>query len=415
MSLADEIAKEMEIKVDLILEGVNIEEAALEGVGTQYIENINYVFDYMRHGLEPGKLWPSEMFFPAGTLYKVIYDTRSPYLVTQEDGTLVLRKNGKFVSEVRWAERPKFFGEKTSFGTEMRKIAVFRGDCGIVACVSDFCTNWSDGSECRYCNFGLAKRNQDTSAVIQETLYTAQRAQEVGEFVKAAIEEGIRPCFITSSGDLPGEGVTASTIRIINAVKRATGRDTMIGCVNLAVPDDFAEIDKLYEAGARNIIMDQEVWHPDMFKAICPGKAKRIGRERWMAGLLHAVKVFGPGNVFNGFVCGLEEKENYFEAARWCSSNSIVPLFQPWYPQKGSHLEDHRPPRLNWMMEVHQKCMDIATANLPVMLTREFNNSDKLGCYRCIGVVICWDDLRLRLGDFTKVQPRDKIKQELAA
>lgn len=414
MNLAVEIAKEMETKVDLVLEGINIEDGALEGVGTKYTENINFVFDYMRHGLTPGKLWPSEMIFPAGTIYKVMYDTRSPYVVTQEDGTLVLKRSGKVVSEVRWAERPQFYDKKTSYGTEMRRIAAFRGECGIVACVSNFCTNWSDGNECRYCNFGLAQKNQDTSAVLQENLFSAQRATEVGEIIQAAMEEGYRVCFVTSSGDLPGEGVSASTIRIIHAVKEATGRSTMMGCVNLAVPDDLSDIDKLYQAGARNIIMDQEVWHPDMFKAICPGKAKRVGRDRWMEGLLHAVKVFGAGNVFNGFVCGLEEKESYFEAARWCSSHGIVPLFQPWYPQKGSRLEDHRPPRLGWMMEVHQKCQDITIQNLPMVATEEFSNADKVGCYRCQGTVICWDDLRLRLGDFTKIQPRDRDKLEVA-
>jgi len=393
MSLEDKIAQEVETKVDLIMEGINIEDAALEGVGTKYSESIQYVFDSMRHGLESRKLWPSNMFFPNGTGYKVVYDTRSPYLVCKDDDTLVLKKNGKFVSQVRWSERVKFCGQKTSFGTEMRKIGLFRGNCGIIVLLGDFCAPWSTGDECRFCNFGLAQKNSDTGHV---NLYSKQRAQEVGEFVKAAIDEGFRPCLITSSGIMPGGKVTAATIRVINAVKKATGRDTMMGCVNLAVPKDFSEIDQLYEAGARNIIIDQEVWDPDMFKALCPGKAKWAPREHWMGALLHAVKVFGPGNVLNGYVLGLEEKENYFKAARWNSSNGIVPVFQPWCPRKGSNLEDHRAPRLSWMMDVHQKCMEIAISNLPVMLTPEFNNSRKMGCYGCMDMSFFWDDLRLR-------------------
>jgi len=396
MGLEDKIAQEMEIKVDLIMEGMNIEDAALEGVGTKYIETVNAFFDFMRHGLEAHKLWPSKIVFPNGTACKVAYDTRSPYLVCKDDDTLVLKKNGKFVSEVRWADRGKFYGQKTSFGTEMGKIAYFKGDCGIIVSLSDFCATWSNGDECRFCNFGMAKKSAGTGAVMQVNLYTEQRAQEVAEFVKAAIDEGFQPCLLTSSGMMPGNKVSASTIQIINAVKKATGRDTMMGCTNLAVPKDFSEIDRLYEAGARNICIDQEVWHPDMFKAICPGKTAWAPQEHWMEGLLHAVKVFGPGNVFNGYVLGLEEKGNYFEAARWNSSNGIVPVFQPWCPVKGSHLEDHRAPRLNWMMEVHQKCMDIAISNLPVMLTPEFNNSTKLGCYRCAYKIFMWDDLRLR-------------------
>lgn len=226
----------------------------------------------------------------------------------------------------------------------MRRIVAFRGDCGMVACVSNFCTNWKDGNQCKYCNFDAARLNRDTSAVIQEVLYGQQQAEEVGEVINAAIEEGIRPCFVTSSGDLPGLGVTESTIRIVEAVKKVTKRDKMIGCVNLAVPDDLEDIDKIHKAGAQNIIMDLEVWNPDMFKGICPGKAKRVSYEKWKEGLLHAVSVFGRGNVFSGFVLGLEEKNNYCEAAQWCSENGILPIFQPWYPQKGPawRIIDHQ-------------------------------------------------------------------------
>lgn len=414
MSTYEEITRDMWLKVDLNREGVDITEEALEGVGTNYLENINFVFDFMRHGLKPGTLWPSEMILPSGTIDKVMYDTRSPYLVKKEDGQLVLEKNGKFVTTVRWAERPKFYEEKTSYGTEMRAITPFRGECGILACVSDFCSNWNDGNQCRYCNFNHARKNEDTSAVISATLYTPERAEEVGEVLKATLEEGYRTCFITSSGDMPGEGVCGSNLRIIEAVKKATGRKTMMGCVNLSVPDDFSEIDQLYEVGARNIVLNMEVWNPDMFKAICPGKAKRVGHQRWLDGLKYAVSVFGRANVFSGFVLGLEEKDNYYDAADWMSERGIMPIFQPWYPQKGSKLENHRPPRTEWIMEVHEKCYDIATKNFPEMLSRSFNQSDKVGCYRCQGTVICWDDLRRRVGNLDKVMPKDKAKEKAA-
>jgi hypothetical protein len=65
-------------------------------------------------------------------------------------------------------------------------------------------------------------------------------------------------------------------------------------------------------------------------------------------------------------------------------------------------------------MEVHERCMDIVIKNMPEVLTPEFNNSDKVGCYRCIGVILCWDDLRRRLGDFEKLMPIDIEKRKRA-
>jgi hypothetical protein len=58
--------------------------------------------------------------------------------------------------------------------------------------------------------------------------------------------------------------------------------------------------------------------------------------------------------------------------------------------------------------------MDIVAKNMPEVLTVEFNNSDKVGCYRCIGVILCWDDLRRRLGNFEKVMPIDVEEKEKA-
>lgn len=411
MNIIDKIAREMEIKADLMGEGINIEEDALEGVGSKYLENITGVFDYMHHGLKPGTLWPSEMIFPGGTVYKVIFDTRSPYSVKREDGTLVLEKGGKFVSTVRWVDRPEYHNKKTTYGTEMRRILPLMGECFLLACISTHCANWEDGNQCRYCNFNLAQKNLDTSAVLKEGLYTQQRADEVGEVVKAVMDEGIRPCLIISSGHLPqGKEVNPYFLRIVKAVKQATGLQEMMGCVQITPPQDFSGIDQLYEVGVRDIVLNLEVWNPDMFKAICPGKHKRVGQERWKKALEYAVSVFGRANVSSGFVFGLEEKDNYYEAADWLSERGIFPVFQPWYPQKGSKLENHRPPRPEWTMEVHEGAMDIVCKNLPEVLSLEFNNSDKLGCYRCQGTVLCWDSLRRRIGGFQKVMPREEFK-----
>lgn len=415
MSLADKIAHEMEIKMDLMIEGIHIEESALEGVGTKYCEKIIFLFDYTRYGLKGGTIIPSEMMLPEGTCYMVMYDTRSPYLVRKEENTLILEKNGKFVSTVRWNERPEYYNQKTSYGTEMRKIAQFRGDCGIIACISNFCSNWKTGDQCLYCNFDLAQKSTATTAAVKETLYDTKSAREVGEVIAAAIEEGIRPCFITSSGDLPGRGVTDSTTRIIQAVKKATHRDTMIGCVNLAAPDNLEDIDRLYQAGARNIAMNMEIWNPDMFKAICPGKAKRVGQEHWKRALEYAVSVFGRGNVISGLVVGLEPKENYYEAAHWMSEKGIYLVDNCFRPDAGSKLENHRPPRPEWFLEVMEKSYDIAARNLPEMFTREYSNNDKVGCYRCAGSNLCWDELRRRLDDFRKVMPKDQPRAKVTA
>lgn len=80
----------------------------------------------------------------------------------------------------------------------------------------------------------------------------------------------------------------------------------------------------------------------------------------------------------------------------------------------GSKLENHRLPRPEWFLEVMEKSYDIVARNMPEMFTKEFNNSDKVGCYRCSGSNLRWDELRRRLGDFHKLMPRDKYRAKVA-
>lgn len=407
------IAQELEIKAGLILEGVRVEDpAAFEGVGSRYLENINYAFDFTRDTLAPGTLQPSELIFPEGTACKFIFNQRSPYRVKREDGTLCLEKGDRVLTTFRWNERPAFYDRKTSYGVEMRRILQFRGEDGLVCCVSNTCSYWAEGKECRYCNYNFAQKNTVTGATLKETLYTEQQADQVGEVYRAALEEGYNPCFVISSGTLPGGRESEAAVRIVEAIQRHTGLERVRGCVNISAPADLSDVDRIHEAGIENLAINLEVWNPHLFQAICPGKAQGGGQEHWKRALEYAVSVFGRGNVFSAFVMGLEERENYYEAADWLGERGVCAVMVPWMPQRGSRLEGHRPPQLEWVLETHEKVIDLTARRLPEILTREFSNRSKINCYRCNCVGILWDELRKRLGEFYKVQPKDREKQE---
>lgn len=75
------LIRELEIKTDLLIEGMRVEESALEGVGTRCKENINWLFDYNFIQLSPGLQIPGDLILPEGTTVQVCINPKSPYLI----------------------------------------------------------------------------------------------------------------------------------------------------------------------------------------------------------------------------------------------------------------------------------------------------------------------------------------------
>lgn len=396
------LSREIELKANLIIEGVRIEEAALEGVGSEWMEDVSSVFGYYLEGYRPGLMYPSDMKFPLGTVSKVTYNTRSPYNIRKEDGQIILEKDGHFLTPLSWIERPQFYSQMTSDGVEMKKIAQIRGECAFIACPSVFCTNWKTGDQCRYCNIGAAQQLRKGEVA------TRKRPEQVGEAAAAAVEEGIGIHVLLSGGYLPEAKSVEIFERCLEEIRERTGVEVVPGCVNIAAPLDLSLIDRLHAARPASVIIDLEVWNEHMFKAICPGKSKFIGRENWLRALEYAVSVFGRGYVWSGLVLGLEEKEHYFEAAEYFSERGIFTALIPWIPLKGSKLEGHRPPYAEWMLEVNEKVMDIMVEKMPFILTEEYFDAAPLTCYRCATIDLFWDEIRKRLGGREIVMPKDR-------
>ena len=399
------LSREIEIKAETMTEGLRIEEEALEGVGTKYLEDISSVFGYYLEGYKPGTLYPSDFKLPLGSVTKVTYNAKSPYLVRKEDGTLILEKTGKFVSTIEWIARPEFYDRFTSDGVEMKKVAQIRGECAFIACPSVFCTNWKTGDQCRYCNINAAQQ------VRKGEVATRKKPQQIGEAAAAAIEEGITIHLLLSGGTLPEKKAVDMFAECCEGIREHTGLEKAPGCVNMAAPVDLSEIDRLYQAGALSVGLDLEVWNPHMFKAICPGKSKFIGRENWLRALEYAAEVFGQAYCFSAFVLGLEEKDNYYEAADYLAEKGVFTALIPWIPLKGSKLEGHRPPHAEWMLEVNEKVMDIMVEKMPIILTEEFWNNSPVTCYRCASVDLFWDEIRKRLEGKEILMPKDQRSQ----
>lgn len=384
-----DLTQEIAIKANLLVEGLTIEEAALEGVGTKYKENVYTIFDYHRE-LQTGSALPADLRMPQGTICQMMVNPRSPYRVVKEDGVLLLKKDGKPLLPLEWLERPRFYDRRTTDGTEMKRVAQLLGRCCLICCFSNYCFNWEGGLECRFCNINATRQAH------RDSILAAKRIEQVGEVTAAALEEIPQLHLIFTGGFLPGGKVADTMVRLMESLRSHSGREKVVVCANISAPADLTDIERVHRAGVTSVVYDLEVWDQNMFEAICPGKARNIGRPTYLRALEYAVPLFGRGYVVSNFVLGLEEKEKYFEGAAYLAEKGVVMTLQPWFPAIGSKLEGHRPPYGEWILEVNEKVVEITLRALPELLTDDYFYSGLMGCYWCNTLALFWDDLRRR-------------------
>lgn len=405
MDINSKIRQEMLWKNDLCATGTRIELAALEGVGTEYKENYRYIFNWITDEFPPDSYLPSDIVFPEGTVVLMNHNLQSPYLIRRDNSQLILEKDGKFLTTIRYVKRPAFYSKKTSAGIPMHRVVPLSGACGAIVCFTTTCNYFATGDQCKFCNFNSAGAKGE-----HENLLAPQFADQIAEVIEAMVDEGIDPCPVFSSGSVPVNTIMEAVIRVLKSMTARPKIRHVIPriCFQSEGVKDLSWLDKLYEAGLRRINPNIEIWDPDMFRYICPGKSKRIGREQWLKTLRYAVKVFGPPNVYSGLVTGIETKETIYEATDVLTDWGLWPLITPWWTQGGTSFEGHRPPVPEWVLEVNEKVMDIMVKKIPQILSDQFFNFPMGGCYRCNNVTLMADELRIRHNGRKKVFQSEK-------
>lgn len=236
-------------------------------------------------------------------------DGGNPYTVDIVDDKITILDGEEPIEEGEFLPEPEFYGKKTSNGTPMEKVAQSIDEDALVFHPYGYCHFWDTGEGCRYCSIPIG-RVKSHDGKVQTDL------QDCYETTREALKElGRWQLFHLSSGSDPG-GKTPydnEVNRVINIIK-AIGRNFKTPFPVRLVSSAFSEEQqiKLAESGAAiGYEPHLEVWDEKLFKWICPGKAKWLGRDYWINSTLKAVEIFGEGKVNTQFVGGVELAQPY--------------------------------------------------------------------------------------------------------
>ncbi len=342
----------LEIKAELLIDGVNIDASALSGVGEKYKEQIHGVFDFDLESHEHQKL-PAEIIIEDQMLIPFKKNSASPYLVKRNNSSLLLEYNGKYVLDVKYNIRPGFYNDKTSDDVLMSQIGQNVSKDALIVAYSNYCNYYRTNEECWFCNLVHTKKTYNGDVIGLKT------PAHIGETFQAAIEEGVVDKLLLTGGMHPNGKEHEYYIEVAKEVKEHTGKDHVPGTVVISAPTDLKKIENLKKAGFDSVAFNLEVWDRNLFAGICPGKARTIGWENYRKALEYAGRIFEHGKVRSMFVSGLESKDSFLKGAEYLASKNVLAFPMPWTPNPGSKLEGHRTPQPSWHLELSRKLVDI--------------------------------------------------------
>jgi biotin synthase-related radical SAM superfamily protein len=372
--------KYLELKAELLVEGLHVTPDALREVGKRYKEQNHGLFgwDFEDH---VETVLPDDFSLPDGTLVQFRKNSRSPYHIAAKQNELVLFNGEEQICIVEWLPRPVYYGKKTANDNGMVKIGQIGGADCLFFCYQNYCSHFSKNEQCLFCNLVSTSKTYDSVLKRKDT-------EDIGEVAEAAFSEGAVKHILLTGGCFNHQKEIELVTAILKSIREHTGLDRVPGTI-LPSPAKGDDIKRYRETGIQAIGFSMEIWDERLYEAICPGKSSGTSHDEFVRSIESAVKVFGEGNVYGVFVMGLEPRETFLEGVRAITSlgANVVPFV--WSPNPGSKLEGHRAPTGRWFVDtIHEAAEIVYTAGV--------RSGTKNHCYRCDGNSLLHDALRLK-------------------
>jgi hypothetical protein len=124
-------------------------------------------------------------------------------------------------------------------------------------------------------------------------------------------------------------------------------------------PRDCNLIDELRLIGDIHVMFNLEVWDPDRFRVVCPGKEADYGRGGMLAALQRLRDVVGPYRAHSLLVTGLEDPTSTLDGMTWLAANGISPIANIYHSDPYSALGLGSRPSFNELVRIAQGLSDL--------------------------------------------------------
>jgi hypothetical protein len=302
-----------------------------------------------------------ELILPAGLWTNVpvaeAFAQKSPYLLRQREHGYWIEREGEPIAPVELSPRPAWYDRKTADGKPMTRIGTLQGTyLGVYP--AKVCEYWTEATKvnCKFCSVGLnlGVDDADTKSV-----------EQVLEVARAARQESGITYVDFNTGHYEGDTYLDILEPYIRRIKSELG--LLIG-VQTPPHHDLRRYDALRAMGVNRVSFCFEIFDPQIFREVCPGKHRQYGLQRYLDAVRYCAELGrkGPASepwVSNGeIIAGLEPPESSIRAIDWITSVGAIPTVCVFRPLRGTDYEDLPAPETEALVPVfrrlYEACME---------------------------------------------------------
>ena len=200
------------------------------------------------------------------------------------------------------------------------------------------CYFFAEGTECRFCSLAGTADEADEYA-------NRLRPHEVRDAVAkvaAADDAALTQIMIVGGNERNLDRGFVNQAALVHAASDALAEAGLVDRVSVHLiampPNDLSLVEKLGEVPNVHAGFNLEVWAPDRFEQIAPGKAKDYGQGRILAALEQLREVVGPYRAHSILIAGLEDAQSTLAGARWMAERGISPIVNSYHSDRHSVL-----------------------------------------------------------------------------
>jgi hypothetical protein len=222
----------------------------------------------------------------------------------------------------------------------MSRVGVLQGTyLGIY--INPVCAFWNydPPQNCRFCTTGANVGCQEASL---------KTVDDVVETCHAAVA-GSGVTFVHFNGGFQGSRGLRQAEPYVRAVKERVG--ALVG-VQLTPEKDFTAYDRLIDLGVDHFSFCFELFDPEWFARICPGKARMLGQNLFLDAMDYCASKMPRGAVSGEIIAGIEPIDNTIAAIERITSVGAFPTVCVFRPTIGSDMEDWPAPDFDDMRRV---------------------------------------------------------------
>lgn len=335
------------LKLAILCDGIQLDANSRKKVGKKFAENC---YPYGRSNVEDDGLetLPSEIMLPEDVSVGVHLNKLSPWSIKVNNiGNMELFHNNVLIAPVEFSPRPLFFDKRLRNGKLIQEAVVMYGKYSLSLFNRGWCHYFMINKPCRFCSLNPTRDDVGGGNVKIITKEIAEEAARMAFLAEPHIKH-VDYCAGAHAGNDIGIKMQMELIKI---VKQISPRGIVHHLLTIP-PDSLKLIHELKSTGLDSIAFNIEVYDRQLFNEICPGKEAAYGYEKYFRALKEAKNVFGVGNVYCGFVGGLEPIESIVAGIKEVGEMGYVPAINVFHPDPESEYHDKARPSKEYIYEL---------------------------------------------------------------